>query len=238
MLMAEAPQAASPARNSSFRLKLLERLPICETAPCGVWRTRLMSALNSISSSASVTYATQLAQTSALKRGLNNLGNAVENGDSTSASSILAAFIQANPQYASTSSDGSQSQDPINQDFQALADAVSNDQVDTAKSAWTQIQRDLADSGVTDLSEGPAATAKLIAQTQASISQQILSDAFGTSASSNTSITSLLGGSSGSSSSAGLSSSLLSDWLTYKSGGSASPIPSAASAGSNLDTVA
>jgi hypothetical protein len=197
-----------------------------------------MSALNSISSSASVTYATQLAQTSALKRSLNNLGNAVQNGDSASAGSILTAFIQANPQYASTSSDGPQSQNPINQDFQALADAVSNDMIDKAKSAWTQIQSDLADSGITDLSDGPAATARLLAQTQASISQQILSDAFSTSSAGNTSITSLLGGSSGSSSSAGLSSSLLSDWLTYKAGGSTSTIPSAASAGSNLDAVA
>jgi len=197
-----------------------------------------MSALNSISSSASVTYATQLAQTSALKRSLNSLGNAVQNGDSSSASSILTAFIQANPQYASTSSDGSQPQNPINQDFQALADAVSNDQVDEAKSAWTQIKSDLADSGVTDLSDGSAATATLLAQTQASISQQILSDAFSTSSAGAPSITSLLGGSSGLSSHAGLSSSLLSDWLTYKAGGSASPIPSAASAGSNLDAVA
>ena len=128
-----------------------------------------MSALSSISSSASVTYATQLAQTSALKRNLNSLGTAVENGDSTSASSILTAFIQANPQY-SISSDGTQSQNPLNQDFQTLADAISNDQVDTAKSAWTKIQSDLADSGVTDLSDGEDATTKLLAQTQASIS--------------------------------------------------------------------
>ena len=221
-----------------FGLMSLDYLSIYEAAPYGALLTTLMSALNSLSSSASVAYATQLAQTSAFKRSLNNLGNAVESGDSASASSILTAFIEANPQFASTSSEGSQSQDPINQDFQALAEAVSNDQVDTAKGAWTQIQSDLADSGVTDLSEGPAATAKLLAQSQASISQQILSDAFGASSASNTSITSLLGGSSGSSSSAGVSSSLLSDWFTYKVGGSASPVPSAASAGSNLDTVA
>ena len=94
-----------------------------------------MSAVSSISNSASVTYATQLAQTSALKRSLNSLGTAVQNGDLTSAGSILAAFIKANPQFASTASDGSQAQDPINQDFQALADAVSGNQVDAAKGA-------------------------------------------------------------------------------------------------------
>ena len=196
-----------------------------------------MSALSSISSSASVTYATQLAQTSALKRNLNSLGTAVENGDSTSASSILTAFIQANPQY-SISSDGTQSQNPLNQYFQTLADAISNDQVDTAKSAWTKIQSDLADSGVTDLSDGEDATTKLLAQTQASISQQILTDAFGASSAGGASLTTLLGGSSGTSSTTGLSSSLLSDWLTYKAGGNTLAIPSAASTGSNLDTVA
>jgi hypothetical protein len=106
-----------------------------------------------------------------------------------------------------------------------------------AASTWTQFQSDLADSGVTNLSDGPAATAKLLTQTQASITQQILGDAFGTSSAGDTSITSLLRGSSGSISSAGLSSSLLSDWLTYKADGNTSPVPSAASAGSNLDTV-
>ena len=197
-----------------------------------------MSALNGISSSASAAYATQLAQASALKRSLNNLGNAVQNGDSTSASSILTAFIQANPQYASSSSDSSQSQDPINQDFQALAEAVSNDQVDAAKSAWSQIQSDLADSGVTDLSDGTAATAKLLAQTQASISQQILSDIFGTSADGSLSLTSLIGGSKGSSSDVGLSSSLLSDWITYQAGGNTSPTAVGTSTGSKLDSAA
>jgi len=196
-----------------------------------------MSALSSLSSSASVSYATQLAQTSALKRNLNSLGTAVENGDSASAGSILTAFIQANPQF-SISSDITQSQNPINQDFQALTDAVSNDQVDAAKSAWTKIQSDLADSGVTDLNGGADATTKLLAQTQASISQQILTDAFGASSAGASSLTTLLGGSSGTSSTTGLSGSLLSDWLTYKAGGSTSALPSAASTGSNLNTVA
>ena len=197
-----------------------------------------MSALSGISTSDSVAYATQLAQTSALKRNLNSLGTAVQNGDSSSASSILTAFIQANPQFASTSGDGAQIQSPINQDFQALADAVSNNDVDTAKGDWTQIQSDLADSGVTDLGDGTDATAKLLAQAKASVSQQILNDAFSTSSASGPSVASLLGASNGPSSNAGVSSSLLSDWITYKAGGSTSPIPTAATAGSNLDAVA
>jgi hypothetical protein len=197
-----------------------------------------MSAVSTLSSSASVTYATQLAQTSALKRSLNSLGNAVQNGDLTSAGTILNAFIQANPQYASTSSTGSQSQDPINQDFQALTAAVSNNQVDTAKSAWTQIKSDLAKSGVTDLSDGTADTTTLLAQTKASMEQEIVSDLLGTSSGSDASVTSLLGGGSDSSSGAGLSSSLLSEWLTYQSGGSTAPTAASASAGSNLDTSA
>jgi hypothetical protein len=197
-----------------------------------------MSAVNSVSSSASVDYAMQLAQTSALKRSLSNLGTAVQKGDLASASSILTAFVKANPQYASTSSGGSQSQDPINQHFQALADAISSNQGDTAKSAWTQIAGDLSKSGVTDLNNGAAATAKLLAQTKASMNQQILSDVFGTGSGDGSSLTSLLSGNSDSSSVVGVSSSLLSDWLTYKSGGNTSPIPTGASAGGKLDSSA
>jgi len=197
-----------------------------------------MSLVTNISSSASVSYATQLAQTSALKRSLNNLGTAVQNGDLTSANSILTAIIKANPQYASTSSDGSQSQEPINQDFQALADAIANNQADAARSAWTQVQSDLSKNGVTDLSDGTAATAELLAQTNASIDQQIVSDTFGTSSANSLSVTSLLGGSASLTSGPGLSSSLISDWLTYQSGGQASPTAASNSASNHLDTSA
>jgi hypothetical protein len=197
-----------------------------------------MSLVTGISNSASVSYATQLAQMSALKRSLYNLGTAVQSGNLTSANSILTAIIKANPQYASTSSDGSQSQAPINQDFQALADAIANNQVDAAKSAWTQVQSDLSKNGVTDLSNGTAATAELLAQTNASIAQQIVSDTFGTSSASSLSVTSLISGSAGSTSGPGLSSSLISDWLTYQAGGQASPTVPTHSAGSYLDTSA
>jgi len=198
-----------------------------------------MSAVTSVSSnSANVAYATQLAQTSALRRSLNNLGTAVQNGDLTSAGSILTAFIKANPQYASTSSGSSQSASPINQDFQSLANAISNNQVDAARSAWAQIKTDLAQNGVSDLSDGKADTAKLLAQTKASIAQQIVSNAFGTSSSSGTSATSLLDGSVSSNSGGGLSSALIGGWLTYQEGGSTSPVASTATMGSSLNASA
>ena len=197
-----------------------------------------MSVLSGISSSAGVSYATELAQTSALKRNLNNLGTAVQNGDLTSAGSILSAFIKANPQFAITSSADSQAQDPINQDFQALADAITNNLADTAKSAWTQIKSDLATSGATDLSDGTAATAELLAQTQTSLAQQILSNAFGTSSGDGLSLTSLIGGNSGASGSVGSSSSVFSDWLIYQAGGNTSPAAASASAGNRLNTTA
>jgi len=220
-----------------YWLKYLERLPITRRPFVGL-RDLHMSTVSSLSSSAGVTYATQLAQTSALKRSLNNLGTAVQNGDLTSAGTILGAFIKADPQYASTSSGGSQSQDPVNQDFQALADAVSNNQVGAAKNAWTQIKSVLASSGVTDLNDGVSATAKLLAQTKASIAQQILSDAFGTGSGSGISITSLLGRSSGSNNDTALSSSLLSGWLNYQKAGIPAPVGVAVSAGNKLDTTA
>ena len=199
-----------------------------------------MNAVSSVSSSAaSVSYATQLAQTSALRRSLNNLGVAVQNGDLTSAGSILTGIIKANPQYAitSSSSDAAQSQSPINQDFQTLADAISNNQVDAAQSAWTQIKTDLAQSGVKDISDGTTDTAELLAQNQASISQQIVSSAFGTSSSGGLSATSLLGLSDAASGTSSLSSALIGGWLTYQEGGNTVPT-TAASTGTNLNTDA
>jgi hypothetical protein len=195
-----------------------------------------MSSVPGVSSSSGVEYATQLAQSSALKRGLFNLGNAVQNGDLNSAGSIYNAFVKANPQYSSTSSDASQSSAPINKDFQALADAISNNQVDTAKSAWTQIKSDLAKSGVTDLSDGKAATAELLAANKASISQQIVSNAFGTSPGVGLSVTSLLA--EGSSSGTDATSSVFSNWLTYQAVGNASAPTPPASTGNILNTAA
>ena len=124
----------------------------------------------------------------------------------------------------SSSSNSSQTQDPINQDFQTLANAISSNQVAAAQSAWTQIQSDLASNGITNLSDGKAATAELLAQTQASITQQIVSDALDASRTID--------------SGTGLSSSLISSWLTYQDGGSATSLSSAGNTGSILDTSA
>lgn len=110
--------------------------------------------------------------------------------------------------------------------------------MDTAQSAWAQLKSDLAQSGVTNLNDGTAATAALLAETKASVEQQILSATFGTSSGDGTSVTSLLGGSSASSNGAGLSSSLIGDWLTYQAGGNTSPLATANSTGNGLDTTA
>jgi hypothetical protein len=183
-----------------------------------------MSAVSSTSSSA-VAYATQLASAATLRNSLNAIGNAVQNGDMTTANTLLTAFIQNNPQYDSTSSSSS-STDPINQDFQTLATAVSGGQVDAAKSAWASVTKDLANDGV-NLSAS-AVTAQAIAQSKTTIDQDIVSDLFGDSSSSSTpSVASLLGGSTNSSGSVGLSSSLLNDWVTYDQDANTTPVATA-----------
>jgi hypothetical protein len=194
-----------------------------------------MSALSVNSGSASIAYATQLAQTSTLQRSLSSLGAAIQNGDLTSANSILTAFIKANPQYASTSTSGSQTEDPINQDFQTLATAVSNNQVDAAKNAWTQIKTDLANSGVA-INGGTSTTTELLAQNQASVSEQIINDILGTGSGDSSSLATILGQDGDSSNGTGLSSSLLSEWLTYQQSGATTSATAANNAGTNLDT--
>ena len=197
-----------------------------------------MSTVPSISNSTGVTYATQLAQTSALKRSLHNLGNAIQKGDLNSASAILTGLIKTNPQYATASTSAAQSKDPINQDFRALADAISKNQVDTARTAWTQTTKDLAKAGVTDLSDGKAATAKLLAQNKASVVQQIMSNTLGSSSTNSTPAASLLAGSSHSNGGTDSIGSVVSNWITYKTGGKTSLSTAADSSGNKLDTAA
>jgi hypothetical protein len=181
-----------------------------------------MSAVSSTSSSA-VAYATQLASAATLRNSLNAIGAAVQNGDMTTANSLLTTFIQDNPQYASTSSSSS-STDPINQDFQTLATAVSGGQVSAAQSAWASVKSDLTNDGVN--LDPRAVTAQAIAQNRTSIDQEILGDLFGDSSSSGStpSVASLLGGGTDSSGSVGLSSSLLNDWVTYRQDATATPV--------------
>jgi hypothetical protein len=197
-----------------------------------------MSTVSSATSSA-VTYATQLAQSSALKRSLNSIGSAIQNGDLTTANTLLTAFIKQNPQYAASSSSNSstQSSDPISQDFQTLAAAVSNGQTSAAQSAWSQVQSDLKNDGVT-LASNADSTAQIIAQSNASTNQTILSDLLGGGSGSGSLIDSLIGGSSDSSSSAGLSSSLLQSWVTYQHGGTTTPAASSSTSSSILNSLA
>lgn len=181
-----------------------------------------MSAVSSTSSSA-VAYATQLASAASLRNSLNAIGTAVQNGNMTTADSLITTFIQDNPQYASTSSSSS-STDPINQDFQTLASAVSGGQVSAAQSAWASVKSDLANDGVN--LDSRAVTAQAIGQNKTTIDQEIMGDLFGGSSptGSSPSVASLLGGSTGSSGSVGLSDSLLNDWVTYDQDANATPV--------------
>jgi hypothetical protein len=194
-----------------------------------------MSALTGVSNSDGIAYATQLAQTSALNRSLSNLGTAIQNGDLASAGSILSAVMTANPQFASTSTDGTASQDPINQDFQALSNAVSNNQVDSAKSAWTQLKTDLAASGVSITNNSAATAAQLLAQNKESEVQELLGALFGNGSSG--SVSSLIGASSASATSPDLSS-IVSNWLAYKADGNVSPTTAADTGAASIDATA
>jgi hypothetical protein len=194
---------------------------------------------SSTANAAAEAYATQLAQTSALKRSLSNLGSAIQSGNLTSAGTILTSIIQANPQF-STSSSGSSgssgSQDPVNQDFETLATAIQNNDLAGAQSAWSSIKTDLANQGITNLNSSSTDTSQLLAQNKESVDQEVLSAMFGISPGSTPSVAELLGGA-GSSTSTDPVNSLITNWLTYQAGGNATP-SSADPTGTNLNTVA
>jgi hypothetical protein len=201
-----------------------------------------MSSLSSVSNSANAGYATQLAQTSTFERSLYNLGTAVQNGDMTSAGSILTALIQANPQYASSSSStgsSTRSQDPLNQDFQNLANAISSNQPDAAKTAWAQLKTDLAKAGITNISSGADLAAQAVAQNKVSMEQTLLTSLFSGSSNGNSTLDTLLGGSSStSSSSTDPLTAALNNWLTYQADGSASTPANTDPTANGLNTVA
>jgi hypothetical protein len=190
-----------------------------------------------ISSASAISYATQLAGTSALRRSLASLGAAIQHGELVPASTILTAFFKSNPQYTSTANTDSQTQDALSQDFQALATALSNNQVDAAQSAWTNIKNDFAKDGVTNLGDATNSTSELLAQSKASTDEQIVSDMFGASSGGNPSIATLLGESDASSSQIGVPSSLMENWLTYKQTGTAAPAATNPGTPSVLDTA-
>ena len=197
-----------------------------------------ISSLSSMDGSASASYATQLAQTSKLRRSLNDLGNALERGDLSAAGSVMTSLAKNFPQYAvkATTPGTTQSTDPINQGFQTIGSAISANSVSSAQTAWTQLKSDLAKSGVTDISDGSGATAQLLADTKSALSKTILANALGA-GSSNLSASNLIGGTSGSDSKDPLAT-LINDWVTYKSGGSTSNTAPPKDTGANLNTTA
>jgi hypothetical protein len=199
-----------------------------------------MSSLSSVTNSSAASYATQLAQSSALERSLYNLGSAIQGGDLTSAGSILSSIIQANPQYATNSSSSSnssstQSQNPINQDFQNLATAIQNNDLGTAQSVWSQLKTDLAGAGVTNISSSTQIAQQAIAQNQVTEDQALLSSLFGSSDSSSP-LSVLLNQGASSGNATDPVAAALSNWLTYQANGNTSVPPAAT--GSNVDTVA
>lgn len=200
-----------------------------------------MSTLNSVSNSSGTSSASQLAQTSSLERSLYNLGNAIQNGNLTSAGSILTSLINANPQYSTTSSstsssgDSTQSGNSINQEFQNLANAISANQPDTARNVWAQLKSSLAKDGVSTTSSGADLAAQATAQAKISAEQSLVSDLFGGSSDGSSLVSTLLGGSSTSSDSV---SSALSNWLTYQANGSVSNTSNGSQTQSGLDTLA
>ena len=198
-----------------------------------------MSAVTGVSNSSSVSYATQLAQTSTFERTLYNLGSAIQNGNLTTAGSILTAFIQANPQYATSSSNSADSQNAINQDFQNLASAISSNQADTARSVWAQLRSDLAQAGVTEISSGTDIAARVVAQNKLSLEQSLLANLFGATSDSSQSVSSLLGATSGPSAGTDSFNAAISNWLTYEASGRASSSATSTSAtGSALNLLA
>ena len=194
-----------------------------------------MSAITSVTSSDNAAYATQLAQASKFRRSLNSLGSAIDNGDLTSAGSTLTGIMKAFPQYAASSGEASPSQDPINQGFQKITAAIANHQTEAAKTAWTQLKSDLKQAGVSDISDGKAATAKLLADNKASLNQAILDSFYSASTGSGSTFSALFGTTGSTSTATDSVSSAIGEWLTYKATGTTA---ASAAAGDTLDTTA
>ncbi len=195
-----------------------------------------MSTVPGPSSSAGVSYATQLARTSSLRRTLNSLGIAVQSGNLDAAASTLSSLIKANPQYSSSSADATKAQDPINLDFQALSRAIQKKDGEAAKNAWLQLRKDLSQNKVT-VGDGTAETAKLLANNRASMKQAILDNAFKSAAQSDGMISALIASRTSGEAASNLNS-LVSDWVTYQAGGDASKRSSAINAVTALNATA
>ena len=144
--------------------------------------------------------------------------------------------MKAFPQYAASSGAASQSQDPINQGFQKITAAISNHDTGAAQAAWTQLKSDLKQAGVSDLSDGKAATAKLLAENKASLNQAILDSFYHASLGAESTLSTLFGATGASSSSTNSVSSAIGEWLTYQATGTTATATTAT--GDKLDTTA
>lgn len=198
-----------------------------------------MSTLNGVSNATGSSYAKQLAQSSALSRNLYNLGAAVQNGNLSSAGSILTALMKANPQYASAgTSSSSSNSDPINQDFQNLAEAISSNQPGAALTAWGRLKNDLAKQGFTNISSAHELAAKAVAENKASMEQNLRASLIGGASSDSSSVSTLLGGVGDTASSTTAVDNLVSNWLTYKASGTSSGTKQSGGSSSGLNSVA
>jgi hypothetical protein len=187
-------------------------------------------------SSSNADYALQLAQSSKLERSLFNFGTAIQNGNLSSARSILTALIKAYPEYAASPDDSAKARDPIDEDFQAVAEALDKDDAGAAKAAWAQLKSDLAKAGLSKITDGKAATAKLLAETKASINQAIIGNMFGFGSNKSSLAATLFGDSSSSGSSDSVITALV-NWLSYKADGKTS-VADGKTTGGTLDTKA
>jgi len=180
-----------------------------------------------------------LAQSSALSRNLYNLGAAVQNGNLSSAGSILTALMKANPQYASAgTSSSSSNSDPINQDFQNLAEAISSNQPGAALTAWGRLKNDLAKQGFTNISSAHELAAKAVAENKATLEQNLRASLVGGTSSDNSPASTLLGGVGDTASSTTAVDNLVSNWLTYKASGTSSGTKQSGGSSSGLNSVA
>jgi hypothetical protein len=178
----------------------------------------MSSTTTGVSSSSSGSYAVELAQTSHLKRSLHSLDRAIQNGNLSSARSSLVTLINALPKYTPPPDDPADTADPINKGFQAVAKALDDNNADAAKKAWTQVKSDLAKAGVSDITDGKADTAKLLADAKASMNSAIIGKMFGIGSDDGASVTTLLGAKSTSSSDDSVNAAIA-KWLNYEADG-------------------
>jgi len=147
--------------------------------------------------------------------------------------------MKAYPQYASTSDGSSSSEDPVNQDFQTLANAIDQNDVDGAKNAWSKVKSDLSNDGLLSIQNPADTITEALAENQANLDQTLINDLSGRSSDANSSLATLLGNSSdGTTGSSDSVSALVSNWIAYQSNGTASASAPVSLTGGQLDASA